>query len=373
MALTTDEAESIAAICLLAAMADGTTQDDERARLERVFTLVDDGAHAGVYQRVVMGQTDVAAEAAKLSSAPARTMAYEMAVGVCEADGKTSAVERAFLGNLETALGVDHDHAVEVVEQGDELAEGLLDDGDDAGEPSAVASPPPLPKAAGLSGASAGAESTPDVAGAGSLAAGTGAGAGAGADQPLAESTTARSGSIDTAAEREVDSMVLKYSILNGAIELLPQDLATVAILPLQMKMVYRIGKRFGYQLSRGHIKEFLGVLGVGMSSQILEGYARKLFGKVAKKALGKTAGSLAKTATGPMMTFATTYALGQVAKQYYGGGRTLSAVDLKGTFQRSVSEGQRVYAQQQGRVQREAGGLNVSKVIGMVRGKGAV
>ena len=39
-----------------------------------------------------------------------------------------------------------------------------------------------------------------------------------------------------------IDSMMLKYVILNGALELLPQPIATMAIIPLQMKMVYRIG-----------------------------------------------------------------------------------------------------------------------------------
>jgi uncharacterized protein (DUF697 family) len=163
---------------------------------------------------------------------------------------------------------------------------------------------------------------------------------------------------------------VLKYAVLNGAIEFLPQDLATVAILPLQTKMVYRIGKRYGYALSAAHVKEFLGVIGLGMSSQIIEGYARKLFGKVAKQALGKTAGKLAQAATGPAMTFATTYALGRVAQQYYAGGRTLSAVDLRSLFQRSVSEGQRVYQQHEGTVRQRASGMGVSDVLNLVRGK---
>ena len=45
--------------------------------------------------------------------------------------------------------------------------------------------------------------------------------------------------------------MILNYSILNGALELLPQSMASMAIIPLQMKMVYRIGKEHGYELDR--------------------------------------------------------------------------------------------------------------------------
>jgi len=354
--LSNAEAESVAAICLLAALADGSTGADERQRLERVFTLLDDGTHSSVYQRVVMGGTSLEQETANLASDASRQMAYDMAVGVCEADGSTSDAERTFLGELEAALGVDHKHAMEAVKQGDKMARVLIDDEElAASERDSAGGPPPIKLENAAGAAAAGA------VGAGAIATrGGGEIAGAG---PHADDVTAR----------EIDSMVLKYSILNGAIELLPQDLATVAILPLQTKMVYRIGKRYGYSLSAAHIKEFLGVLGVGMTSQILEGYARKLFGKVAKKALGKTAGKLAGAATGPAMTFATTYALGQVAKQYYAGGRKLSAVDLKAIFQRSVNEGQQVYQQHSPQVQREAGSLSIPKVMNLVRGKGAV
>jgi len=40
------------------------------------------------------------------------------------------------------------------------------------------------------------------------------------------------------------------------------------ADIPLQMKMVYRIGKSYGFDLDRGHIKDFLATAGVGMASQ---------------------------------------------------------------------------------------------------------
>ena len=56
----------------------------------------------------------------------------------------------------------------------------------------------------------------------------------------------------------EMDKMILNYAILNGALELLPQNLASMAIIPLQMKMVYRIGKAHGFELDRGHVKDFL-------------------------------------------------------------------------------------------------------------------
>jgi len=47
------------------------------------------------------------------------------------------------------------------------------------------------------------------------------------------------------------DRMILNCAIVNGALELLPDTLASMAIIPLQMKLVYRIGKSYGYKLDR--------------------------------------------------------------------------------------------------------------------------
>ena len=73
--------------------------------------------------------------------------------------------------------------------------------------------------------------------------------------------------------------MILRYAILDGALQLLPETLATMAIIPLQMKMVWRIGKAHGHDLDRASIKEFLATAGIGLGSQMVEGFARKLIG----------------------------------------------------------------------------------------------
>jgi uncharacterized protein (DUF697 family) len=111
--------------------------------------------------------------------------------------------------------------------------------------------------------------------------------------------------------------------LLNGALELLPQSWASMAIIPLQIKMVYGIGKAHGVALDQGHIKEFIAAAGVGLTSQYLEQFGRKLLGGLLGKAAGKTFGKLGGAATGMAFSFATTYALGQVAKRYYAGGNT--------------------------------------------------
>jgi uncharacterized protein (DUF697 family) len=127
---------------------------------------------------------------------------------------------------------------------------------------------------------------------------------------------------------------------------------------------------QYGHALDQGHIREFLATVGVGMTSQVLEGYARKALGKFAKKFGGKGTGKLAGVATGAAMSFATTWALGQAAKQYYAGGRRLSAVDLQALFAREVERGRSLYAEREGNVQTQARTLDLGGLMNMVRGR---
>ncbi|MFM8764565.1 MAG: DUF533 domain-containing protein, partial [Spartobacteria bacterium] len=128
-------------------------------------------------------------------------------------------------------------------------------------------------------------------------------------------------------------STILKYAILNGALELLPDTLATMAIIPLQMKMVHGIGRSHGVELDRSSIKEFLAVAGVGLGSQVVEGFARKLMRGIGKKVAGKLAGKAADQITGSAFSFASTYALGQLAERYYQSGRRLDTASARELF----------------------------------------
>jgi uncharacterized protein (DUF697 family) len=125
---------------------------------------------------------------------------------------------------------------------------------------------------------------------------------------------------VTVAAGAKADQMVLNYAILNGALELLPESLATMAITPLQMKKVHRIGKAHGDELDRWRIKDLLAAAGVGLTSQVVEGDARRLPGGL----LGKPGGGMMKSAgqqvASSAMSFATTWALGTRAARYYCG-----------------------------------------------------
>jgi uncharacterized protein (DUF697 family) len=173
-----------------------------------------------------------------------------------------------------------------------------------------------------------------------------------------------------TANDAALDKSILNYALLNGALELLPQSWASMAIIPLQVKMVYGIGQAHGVNLDQGHIKEFIAAAGVGLTSQYLEQFGRKLLGGLLGKVAGKTVGGLGRAATGMAFSFATTYALGQLAKRYYAGGRVMSTDVLRDTFQGLLGPAKQLQTQYLPQIQQKAATLDAGQVMAMVRGQ---
>ncbi len=171
-------------------------------------------------------------------------------------------------------------------------------------------------------------------------------------------------------APAENSPMILRYSILNGALELLPETLATMAIIPMQMKMVYRIGKSHGAELDRRSIVAFLATAGVGMGSQIVEGYARKFMKGLGKKMMGGMAGKVASGATGSAFSFASTYAIGQVADRYYSGSQSLPKTECKSLLSNFTTEGKALYEKYLPEIRERASTLNPSSIAALVQGK---
>ena len=167
----------------------------------------------------------------------------------------------------------------------------------------------------------------------------------------------------------EQDKTILNYAILNGALEILPESLASMAIIPLQMKLVYRIGQAHGYELDRGHVKDFLAAAGVGLTSQFIEQAGRKLLGGLLGKLGGGIGRGLGNQAVSSGMSFASTYALGHVAKRYYAGGRELSTAMLKDAYANVVLEARSLQSQYLPAIQDKARTLDAGKVLAMVRG----
>ena len=310
----TAEQQAVMTIALLAAFADGRNEDRERAELRRVGEALGPSLNmAALVQDVLLKRTSVEAAAGAVKSPELCRLAYELAVGVCDADGLRNEAETRFLAELGQRLGLDQPTIVGTAVDADELATM------------------PLPAA----GAAAG----PVVA---------------------AESSTSGA---------ELEKVILQASILNGALELLPQSIATMAIIPLQMKLVYKIGRVHGYEVDKSQIRDLLATLGVGLTGQYLEQIGRKLLGGLFGKVAGGLAGSLASGATGAMFSFATTYAIGQVARRYYAGGRVMSAELIQRTFTDMLAQGKALQAEYWPQIQQQARTLDAGRILQMVRG----
>lgn len=306
------EQRALLTIALLAAFADGDKSDTERAEIKRIADSLagDSGAPqmAGLYQDVLLKRVNLAQAAAALPEAGHRQLAYEMALCVCDADGAQSTAEQAFLAQLKSVLKLGAAQTAHAEHEADAIA--------------AVPVTPAGPVPAVVQAA-------------------------------------------DAAA---LDRSILQYAILNGALELLPQSWASMAIIPLQMKMVYRIGQAHGHTLDKGHIKEFIAAAGVGLTSQYLEQFGRKLLGGLLGKVGGGIGRGVGSAATGMAFSFASTYALGQLAKRYYGGGRQMNTAVLQQTFQSLLGPAKDLQQQYLPQIQDKARTLDAGQILQMVK-----
>ncbi|PJK01930.1 GTPase [Lysobacteraceae bacterium NML03-0222] len=322
--MKTTETQAVLHIALMAGFADGAKHERER---EAVRSIAESLGHdpavnlPSLYQDVLLRRVSLTSAAAALESDETRQLAYEMAVCLCDADGVHSSAERAFLQDLQQQLRLAQAPSDSFVQQADSLAAAAVPD--TANPVVSSATPPPL-----------------------------------------------------TVIDRDqLEAQIRTAAITNGALELLPETLSTMAIIPLQMRLVYRIGKAHGYELDSGHIKDFLATLGVGLTSQYLENAGRKLLGGMLKKAggrmLGGVLGGLGKQAISSGMSFASTYALGHVALAYYAGGRKLSTDVLKSSYQNLFGQGQQLQLQLRPQIEQRAQTLDMGEIMQLVRGKG--
>lgn len=254
--MTPEQQRATLAIALFAAFSDSVKDEREREQIRQLATSLGDGASAPdlprLYQDVLLKRISLSGSTALLTEMSHRQFAYEMAVCVCDADGRQSEAERNFLAELRELLQLEVGQADALGKEADTIAELA-----ETAAPVALLAAPPH------------------------LAAGP---------VPFA---------VPKVSEEALDKTILNASITSGALELLPQSWASVAIIPLQIRMVYRIGQAYGVELDQGHIREFLATAGVGLTSQYLEQFGRKLLGGLLGKAAGGLAGKIGGSATG--------------------------------------------------------------------------
>lgn len=303
--MQSQDAHIIIALAALAATADDTLAAEERVSIVAAAERLGVPGDDPHLSDVLVGRGDVTQLAQALSSDEARVAAYDVAAAVCHADGPPNASESAFLSALSRALGAR--------EPGSDTGETL-----DA--TARAASTPP-------SGPPAGAPST------------------------------------------DADTFILDQAMLAGAAELLPQRLSRLAILPLQLRMVYSIGQRHGQPLDMAQVKDLAAVVGIGAAGSLVEGMVRGVLGGVGRGLLGGLLGSATSAAAGVAVTFATTYALGHAAERYYAQGRALSAADVRALFERFQSDATTVFPRVESRIRDLAAGNTLQSLLaGMLR-----
>ena len=306
--LSQEDNRAIICICVMAAFADGSLDEGERSRIQQIVNGFSEEHMdlTSAYQDVLGGKLSLTEVVNRLQSVPARALAYEMAVCVCNADGVSNDSEKKFLSDLRQALQLDTSSADAHQQTAQAIAAQPLDS--------------PVP--------------------------------------PV----------LDTNREAELDRLILNAAILNGALEIMPHTLATMAIVPLQVRLVYRIGCHYGYELDRGHIKDFLGTVGIGLTSQVFEGFTRKLVGGFARQLAGGLLGGLAGQATGSAFGFATTYALGRGAKKYYASQRSLDAAQLKEVFSSMLQDARSMQGRYSKDITEKSRQVNISELLPLVR-----
>lgn len=165
-----------------------------------------------------------------------------------------------------------------------------------------------------------------------------------------------------------LDELILQQAMLAGALEVLPDRLANIAILPLQLRLVYQVGQRHGQKLDVNQVKDLAATLGLGAAAQSMESVVMKIVGGLTGGLLGGMIGGATRIATGAAISFAATYALGHVADQYYAQGRKLSTNDLRALFDRFQQEAKTVYPRVQDQIQKQSKTLNLQSLFAGLR-----
>ena len=330
------QTRAILTVALMAAFADGLKEGRERDSIHELAEAL--GGEAGLdlpalYRDVLLQKLDLATVVAPLDTQPLRQYCYEMAVGVANADGAAVPAEQEFLARLAVALQLPPDESRASAQVASDVATA-------AAAPAASATP-----------------SSPSAA---SATVATSAGA--------ATVTTGTVLGKASVSDAELDKTILNAAITNAALELLPESIATMAIIPLQLRLVYRIGKAYGFEMDMSHAKEFIATLGLGLTSQYVEQVGRRVLGGL----LGTLAGGLGRAvghqAASSGLTFATTYAMGRIAQRYYAGGRTIDAATLKTTFAQLVDEAKGLVPRYQPQIEQAARTINPRNLVSLVR-----
>ena len=320
------QTKSILTVALMAAFADGLKDERERESVRKLAEVL--GAEASIdlpawYRDVLLSRPDLTEVVKPLDTQGLRQYAYEMAVGVVNSDGSQNAAEAAFLAQLAAALQLPTAAAESVAQQASAMADAAV-------EPTGPAPP---------------------------------AGAATAASAPTAVAGTVLGKA--NVSDAEMDKTIMSAAITNAALELLPESIASMAIIPLQLRLVYRIGKAYGYEMDM-------------FAREGFHRHARRRPHVAVRRAdsdancwadcsAASAAVSVVRSASQAAssgLTFATTYAIGRVAQRYYAGGRTLDSATLKETFTSLLAEARGMAPKYQSQIEQAAQKIDTRKLV---------
>lgn len=292
------EQAAILSLCFIAAFANDDKGEATRAQIRRVaeqLSPVGTLHLSVVYQEVLRKKISLNDTLAPLHRPEHKQLAYEAAVCVCDVDGVHSDAEHGFLENLRLALGLDVRAA-----RAFERAAGAISD--------AGMQPEPV---RGFSAATLPADSI------------------------------------------ALEEMIVDCSLLDAALLLQASTLAAMATIPVQMKLIYRVGKAYGAELNRGEIKHLLSAAGVGPLAQYIELFGLRLRGAAERAA---------------RLSFINTYALASCTKQYCSGDAQMDAQAFCVAFEAAVARARPIANQYEAQFAGRLRFLDEDSLIALVR-----
>lgn len=142
--------------------------------------------------------------------------------------------------------------------------------------------------------------------------------------------------------DKIANSLVMKYSVVGGAVGLIPIPISDILILtPLQIRMVSRIAQIYGYKLDKRRIKEFIATAGAGV---VFRTAARQLV-KLIPGVGSVIAGGIA---------FSGTYGIGVVAREYFKSGMSKTADELITLYKEAMTKGKILYKENKDLLEKE-------------------
>jgi hypothetical protein len=172
---------------------------------------------------------------------------------------------------------------------------------------------------------------------------------------------------------------VLLFFLLGLAAGLLRSELRLPAAVYdlVSMLLLLAIGLKGGIELARQPFGELalqaLAVIAMGALLPLLAFPVLRFAGRLPRADAASIAahyGKVGGAATGMAFSFATTYALGQVAKRYYAGGRVMNTALLRQTFQDLLGPAKQMQTQYLPQIQQQARSLDMAQVMNLVRGR---